>query len=91
MGENTDKIFNVRSLLTPWWRFNVVSATGRWQLACYLVRKWRSESFFGEVLELAAQGGGGVATPGGFQAKGRCHTERHGLQQSRVWIDGWIG
>jgi len=43
----------------------------------------------GEVLEQAAQGGGAATIPGGFQEKGRCHTERHGLKWSQAWADGW--
>jgi len=33
----------------------------------------------GEVLEQAAQGGGGVTIPGVFQLKGRCGNEGCGL------------
>jgi len=29
----------------------------------------------GEILEQTSQGGGRVTIPGGFQEKGRCHTE----------------
>ena len=32
---------------------------------------WKS----GEVLEQAAQGGGGVTIPGGFQEEGKCGTK----------------
>ena len=42
------------------------------------------ENFFlqkrGEALELASQGGGGVADSGGVQEKDRCGTEGHSLE-----------
>ena len=41
---------------------------GRFRLEKFLLRS-------SEVLEQAAQGGGGVIVPGGFQEEGRCGTE----------------
>ena len=43
----------------------------------------------GEVLEQAAQGGGGVTILGGVHEKCSCGTEEHGLQYSQAWLDGW--
>ena len=43
----------------------------------------------GEALAQAAQGGGGVALPGGVQGSRRCGTEVCGQWAWWGWGDGW--
>jgi len=43
----------------------------------------------GEALAQAAQGGGGVALPGGVQGSRRCSTEVCGQWAWWGWGDGW--
>jgi len=44
---------------------------------------------FGQALEQAAQGGGGVPVPGGVQKTCRCGTSRCGLV-GMVVLGGWL-
>ena len=46
----------------------------------------------GQVLEWAAQGGGGVTVPGGVRETFRCCTEGGGLVEKWWWqVDGCTG
>lgn len=41
------------------------------------------------MIEQAAQGGGGVAIPEGFQEKGGCYIKWCCLEWSQAWTDCW--
>ena len=69
------------------------SCTREIQVGCYEILLHQES---GQVLEWAAQGGGGLTVPGGIQGTFRCCTEKHGLvgnngDRWKVGLDGPVG
>ena len=75
--------------------FSHVTVTGQEVMALNCTREhsgWilgKIRSQCGETVAQAAQEGGGLTIPGGFQGKGRCGTEGHSLEQSQARADYW--